>query len=103
MWLGGLGKGGLAKGFCWRACRLFIASPQPLSMAFGIGDFEDHGEGRFRSALPNGEASASGRNVDAAFHCVPLAGASGWGDSGNSLGILLAGCIGSVISMKITN
>ncbi len=32
----------------------FIASPQPLSMAFGIGDFEGHGEGRIRSALPTG-------------------------------------------------
>ncbi len=30
------------------------ASPQPLSMAFFIRDFEGHGEGRIRSALPTG-------------------------------------------------
>ncbi len=36
----------------WRRAAFFIASPHPLSMSFGIGDFEGHRKGRFRSAVP---------------------------------------------------
>jgi hypothetical protein len=41
-------------GFWWRLAAFFIASPHPLSMSFGIRDFEGHGEGRCQSALPSG-------------------------------------------------
>ena len=54
-------------------------------MAFFIRDFEGHGEGRCRSALPIDEASASGRNADAAIQ--PQAGEFWEAVGGRGIGI----------------